>query len=89
MAEMRGMTVKQTTSYTDEAFAYAKALVDDGEFGSVSAAASAALLHMKRAREAEARLLEAEVLRRSQLPPDQYVEWRPGDLLRDLDGENA
>jgi len=75
------MTVKQTTSYTDEAFAFARELVEDGEFGSISAAASAALLRMKRARDAEARLLEAEVLRRAQLPPDQYVAWRPGLLL--------
>jgi Arc/MetJ-type ribon-helix-helix transcriptional regulator len=75
------MAVKQTTSYTDEAFAYARELVEGGEFGSISAAASAALLALKRAREAEARLLEAEVLRRAQLPPDAYVEWRPGLLL--------
>ncbi|MFO7641902.1 MAG: hypothetical protein R6X17_11760 [Candidatus Competibacteraceae bacterium] len=75
------MTVKQTTSYTDEAYAFAQALVDQGEFGSISAAASAALLHLKRARDAESRLFEAEVLRRAQLPPDHYVEWRPGLLL--------
>ena len=75
------MAVKQTTSYTDEAHAFARELVEGGEFGSISAAASAALLQMKRAREAEARLLEAEVLRRAQLPPDQYLDWRPGLLL--------
>ena len=75
------MTVKQTTSYTDEAFAFARELVEGGEFGSISAAASAALLHMKRARDAEARLFEAEVLRRAQLPADQYLDWQPGQLL--------
>ncbi len=58
------MTVKQTTtSDTDEACAFAQTLVASGEFGSVSAAASAALLQMKLARAAEAPLLEAEVLR--------------------------
>jgi Arc/MetJ-type ribon-helix-helix transcriptional regulator len=74
------MTVKQTTSYTDEAYAYAQALVEAGEFSSVSAAASAALIALKRARDAEERLLEGEVLRRAKLPPDQWVEWSPGAL---------
>jgi Arc/MetJ-type ribon-helix-helix transcriptional regulator len=79
------VAVKQTTSYTDEAFAFARELVEGGEFGSISAAASAALVQMKRARETEARLLEAEVLRRAQLPPDRYVAWRPGLLLDAFD----
>lgn len=74
------MTVKQTTSYTDEAYAYAQSLVETGEFASVSAAASAALIALERARDAEHRLLESEVLRRANLPRDQWVEWSPGAL---------
>lgn len=78
------MTVKQTTSYTDEAYSFAQALVEAGEFSSVSAAASAALIALKRARDAEARLLESEVLRRAKLPPDQWVEWSPGALAASI-----
>lgn len=74
------MTVKQTTSYTDEAYAYAQALVEAGEFSSVGAAASAALIALKRARDVEERMLESEVLRCAKLPPDQWVEWSPGAL---------
>jgi Arc/MetJ-type ribon-helix-helix transcriptional regulator len=78
------MTVKQTTSYTNEAYAYAQALVEAGEFSSVSAAASAALVALKRARDAEERLLESEVLRRAKLPPDQWVDWSPGALTASI-----
>lgn len=75
------MTVKQSTSFSDEAFAYAQTLVDAGEFGSVSAAASAALIHLREQRAREAALFEAEIMRRSALPADQWVEWKEGDLL--------
>lgn len=74
------MTVKQTTSHTDEAHAYAHSLVEAGEFSSVNAAASVALIALKRARDAEERLLESEVIRRAKFPPDQWVERSPSAL---------
>ena len=75
------MTVKQSTSFSDEAFTYAQTLVEKGEFGSVSAAASAALIHLRDRREREATLFEAEILRRSALPADEWIDWKEGDLL--------
>lgn len=78
------MAVKQTTSYTDAAYAYAEALVEAGEFSSVSTAASAALIALKRARDVEERLLEGEVLRRAKLPPDQWIEWSPCALTASI-----
>lgn len=75
------MTVKQSTSFSDEAFAYAQTLVDAGEFGSVSAAASAALIHLREQRARETALFEAEILRRSALPAGEWIDWQEGDLL--------
>ena len=55
--------------------------MEKGEFGSVSAAASAALIHLRDRREREATMSEAEVLRRNALPADQWVDWQEGALL--------
>ncbi len=55
------MTVKQSTSFTDEAFSYAQNLVESGEFGSGSAAASAALIHLREQRAREAAFMEAAI----------------------------
>ena len=89
------MTVKQSTSFTDEAFAYAQTLVESGEFGSVSAAVSAALIQLREQRARETALFEAELLRRDALPAGEWIDWREGDLLaeyrarRDAEGSAA
>lgn len=69
------MTVhKQSVSFTEAAFAFARELVDAGEYPNVSAAVSGELARAKAARERERTLLDAEVQRRLALPPDQ---WEP------------
>lgn len=65
---------KQSVSFTDAAFAFARALVEAGEYPNVSAAVSGEMARAKAARERERALLAAEVQRRLALPPDQ---WEP------------
>jgi len=65
---------KQSVSFTDAAYAYAKELVDRGEYPNVSAAVSGELARARVAREREQTLLETEVRRRLQVPVDQ---WEP------------
>lgn len=69
---------KQSVSFTEAAFAYAKELVDRGDYPNVSAAVSGELARARASRAHEQALLEAEVQRRLELPPDQ---WEPiGDI---------
>ena len=72
---------KQSVSFTDAAFAYAKALVERGDYPNVSAAVSGELARARESRERDQLLLEAEVTRRLQLPLDT---WEPVDSLDDL-----
>lgn len=65
---------KQSVSFTDAAFAYAKELVERGDYPNVSAAVSGELARARAAREREETLLKAEVRRRLQVPTDQ---WEP------------
>ena len=69
---------KQSVSFTEAAFAYARELVDQGEYPTLSAAVSGELARARGARAREAALLEAEVRRRLELPLDQ---WVPVDSL--------
>lgn len=73
------MTVhKQSVSFTDTAFDYARALVEAGEYPNVSAAVSGELAKVKAARDRDDRLFEAEIHRRLSLSTDQ---WQPvGEL---------
>lgn len=64
------MTVHKSVSFTDAAFAFARELVEAGEYPNVSAAVSGEMARAKAARERT--LLEAEVQRRLALPPDQW-----------------
>lgn len=73
------MTVqKQSVSFTEVAYAFAKQLVVSGEYPNVSAAVSGELAKAKAARDAETALLEAEVARRTALPLDQWEPLSPG-----------
>jgi len=75
------MSVKQTTSYTEQAFAHVQALVSSGEYPTVSAAVSGVLMRDKERREREEQLLRAELDRRMALPADRWDEWAPGAVL--------
>ncbi len=72
---------KQSVSFTDAAYAYAKELVARGDYPNVSAAVSGELARARASRERDQALLEAEVKRRIALPPDQ---WEPVGSLDDL-----
>ncbi|MEQ8372896.1 MAG: hypothetical protein RLQ73_16650 [Hoeflea sp. D1-CHI-28] len=69
------MTVqKQSVSFTDAAYDFAKELVESGEYPNVSAAVSGELAKSKAERQRERAVLEAELERRLSLPLDQ---WEP------------
>ena len=63
---------KQSVSFTDTAFAFARALVESGEYPNVSAAVSGEMARAKAARDRESLLFAAEVQRRLALPLDQW-----------------
>ncbi len=64
---------KASVSFTDPAFDFAQSLVDRGEYPTISAAVSGELIRARDRREEYQRLLEAEILRRSELPDDQWI----------------
>lgn len=69
---------KQSVSFSDTAYAFAKELVEAGEYPNMSAAVSGELAKAKAERERERTILEAELERRLSLPLDQ---WEPvGDI---------
>ncbi|MBL4929515.1 hypothetical protein [Fuscibacter oryzae] len=65
---------KQSVSFTNADFAFARELVEAGEYPNVSAAVSGEMARAKAARERELQMLEAEVQRRLAWPADQ---WEP------------
>ena len=67
------MTVKHTTSYTDEAYAHAQTLTETGEYASISAAVSAVLVRDRQRLARERAAFEAELERRLSLPDDQWL----------------
>ena len=79
------MTVKSAVSFIDEHHAFARELVDRGEFASVSAVVAAGIQRL-REQEAERRaMLDAmseEIRRRSETPDDEFIEHAPGDFSR-------
>lgn len=82
------MTVhKQSVSFTDAAFDYARTLVEAGEYPNVSAAVSGELTKAKAKRDREERVFEAELSRRLSLPLNQ---WQPmGELGQITDGARS
>ena len=65
---------KHSVSVTEAAYAFAKELVEAGEYPNMSAAVSGELAKAKAERERERAVLEAELERRLSLPLDQ---WEP------------
>ncbi|ETX13501.1 hypothetical protein OCH239_09935 [Roseivivax halodurans JCM 10272] len=78
---------KQSVSFTEAAYAFAKELVETGEYPNVSAAVSGELVKAKAERDRERSLLEVELERRLALPLDQ---WEPvGEAGTVTDGARA
>jgi Arc/MetJ-type ribon-helix-helix transcriptional regulator len=65
---------KQSVSFTENAYAFAKELVESGEYPNMSAAVSGELAKAKAERDRQRTLLEVELERRLSLPLDQ---WEP------------
>ena len=65
---------KQSVSFTDAAYTFARELVEAGEYPNVSAAVSGELAKAKAERDRERSLFEAELERRLSLPLEQ---WEP------------
>ena len=77
-----GMGVhKQSVSFTDSAFNFARELVESGEYPNISAAVSGEMARARAAREREKALFEAEVQRRLALPLDAWEPVRTDDTL--------
>ncbi|WP_282063637.1 hypothetical protein [Roseobacter litoralis] len=72
---------KQTVSFTDTAYSFAKELVETGEYPNMSAAVSGELAKAKAERTQERAVLEAELKRRLSLPLDQ---WEPVGNASDI-----
>ena len=64
---------KQSVSFTKAAYAYARELVERGDYPTLSAAVSGELARARTSRERDQALLEAEVRRRLEVPVDQWV----------------
>lgn len=65
---------KQSVSFTDTAFAFARELVESGEYPNISAAVSREMVRARAVRERERVRFEIEVQRRLALPLDA---WEP------------
>lgn len=72
---------KQSVSFTDAAFAFARELVESGEYPNISAAVSGEMARARAARERERALFEAEVQRRLALPLDAWEPVRTGESI--------
>ena len=77
------MTVKHTSSYTNEAYAHAQALAETGEYGSISAAVSAVLVRDRQRLARERTAFEAELERRLALPDNQWLPVSSDGFLED------
>ena len=72
---------KQSVSFSDTAFAFARELVESGEYPNISAAVSGEMTRARVARERERVLFEAEVKRRVALPLDVWERISAGNSL--------
>ena len=72
---------KQSVSFSDTAFAFARELVESGEYPNISAAVSGEMARARAARERERVLFEAEVKRRVALPLDVWEPIGTGSSL--------
>lgn len=72
---------KQSVSFTDTAFNFARELVESGEYPNISAAVSGEMARARASRERERALFEAEVQRRLALPLDAWEPVRTAETI--------
>lgn len=77
------MTVKSAVSFIDEHHAFARAMVDRGEFASVSAVVAAGIQRLREEEVERRAMLDAmaeEVRRRAEAPDEEFTEHVAGDF---------
>lgn len=77
------MTVKSAVSFIDEHHAFARALVERGEFASVSAVVAAGLQRLRDEDVERRAMLDAmaeEARRRAEAPDEEFTEHVAGDF---------
>ena len=82
------MTVKTAVSFIDEHHAFARKMVERGEFASVSAVVAAGIQRLRDEEAARLTMLDAmseEIRRRAETPDDEFVEHVSGDFSRMLE----
>ena len=72
---------KQSVSFTDAAFNFARELVESGEYPNISAAVSGEMARARAARGRERLIFEAEVQRRLALPLGVWEPVRTGESI--------
>lgn len=72
---------KQSVSFTDAAFNFARELVESGEYPNISAAVSGEMARARAARERERMIFEAGIQRRLALPLDAWEPVRTGKSI--------
>ena len=72
---------KQSVSFSDTAFAFARELVESGEYPNISAAVSGEMARARSTRERERVLFEVEVQRRLTLPLEAWEPIGAGNSL--------
>lgn len=82
------MTVKSAVSFIDAHHAFAREMVERGEFASVSAVVAAGIQRLRDEEAARMAMLDAmseEIRRRAETPDDEFVEHVAGDFSRMLE----
>jgi Arc/MetJ-type ribon-helix-helix transcriptional regulator len=74
---------KQSVSFSEDAYAFAKELVESGEYPTVSDAVSGELERAKELRAWRQASLEAELLRRLETPVEEWIEGTVDDMMRE------
>ncbi|MCH9751400.1 MAG: hypothetical protein K0U61_04195 [Alphaproteobacteria bacterium] len=72
---------KQSVSFSEAAIAFARELVENGEYPNISAAVSGEMTRASALRERERALFEAEIQRRLALPPDAWEPIPTGETI--------
>ena len=77
------MGIRHDTDFAEDAFRHLQTLTDLGAYPSISDAASALVLRDKKRSDGERAALEKEVLRRMELPDDQWIPVRAEGFLEE------
>ena len=92
MCYMSIMTVRTSVSFTNHNHAFARSLVQQGTFNSVSAVVAAGLQELRDKSEERSLALGAmveEIRQRDRTPREEFIDFDAETLLRRMDERNA